>query len=165
LNPYQVPKAELFWMTPQERLDARMGLSARRWAVAAALAGIVETAITCRPDRLFLTIHGAMAVCSLVAGGTLAASLASRGIFSSWSRWSASVLLESALLFTAGTLGIAAAAMVLRWLGHPAPWGPLEKLGPQATAGLCAAGFTLALSACGAWAVAWRWKVQRKGWT
>lgn len=162
MNPYEATKAELFWMTPQERLQSRMCLSARRWSILAALAGILEVAASARPGLLFLVVHGAMMAASLALGAWLAARTSPRWILAPWPRWAAQVLWDATALLALATLGIAAAARVLAWVGHAAPLGPLAELRTGALALLTAAGFALALAGSGAWALAWRWKLGRR---
>ena len=162
MNPYEATKAELFWMTPQERLQSRLSLSARRWAILAALAGTLEVAASARPGLLFLVVHGMMMTVSLASGAWLAARTSPRWVLAPWSRWAAQVLWDATALLAFAALGIAAAAQVLAWVGHPAPLGPLAELRTSALALLSAAGFALALAGAGAWALAWRWKLGRR---
>jgi hypothetical protein len=163
LNPYEAPRAELYWMTPQERLQDRLVLSARRWAVLAVLAVTLEVATAHRPGLLFLVVHGAAAALSLAAGAWLAAWRAPRWLLAPWPRWSAGVLVDAAALLALGLLGVAGAAAVLAWVGHPQPFGPLSGLGAGALALLLASGLALCLAGCGAWALAWRWKLGGSG--
>lgn len=161
LNPYEAPRAELFWMSPQERLQARLELSARRWAVLAALAGTAQVAATSRPGPAFLLAHGTAACLCLVAGAWLAVQGAPRWLRAPGPRWAAGVARSAVLLVAAGLAGVLGAAALLDHLGHRAPFGPLARLGSTDRGLLLASACALALSATGAWALAWRWRLRR----
>lgn len=163
MNPYEAPRAELFWMSPQEQLQARLELSALRWALLAALAGTAQVAASSRPGLLFLTAHGAGAALCLATGAWLAARRAPRWLGAGWPRWTAEVLRFAAAVAALGLLGIAGAASLLGWLGHPEPFGPLSRLDAGALGVLAGSACALALAGSGAWALAWRWRLGRTG--
>ncbi len=161
MNPYQAPRAELFWMTPEERAESWLRLSARRWGAAAAVAGTLAVALAFRPDPAFLLLHGFMALVALGGGAGLAAWGSSHWLQAPWPRWILHVLLLAAGIFALGLAGIATAAAALAWIHHPAPLGPLGAAGPRALPSLLAAGLSFTLAGCGMWAVAWRWRLER----
>lgn len=161
LNPYQAPRVELVWMSPQEQLQARLELSALRWALLAVLAGTVQVAASSRPGLLFLVVHGAAAALCLATGAWLAARRARRWLGATWPRWATEVLRFAAAGVALGLLGIVGAASLLGWLGHPEPFGPLSRLDTAALGVLAGSSGALALAGSGAWALAWRWRLGR----
>lgn len=161
MNPYEAPRAELFWMSPQEQLQDRLGLSARRWALLAALAGTLLAAATCRPGLPFLLVHGAAAAFCLGAGARVAARRTPRWLRAGWPRWTAEVLQAATALTALGLLGAVGAASLLGRLGHPAPFGPVARLGVADRGLLLGSAGAVALAGCGLWAVAWRWRLGR----
>jgi len=159
LNPYQAPKAELFWMSPQERLQARLSLSARRWAVGAALLGTLQVAFSFQRGLMFLVVHGAMAGLSLAVAAAIGAARSSTWVLAPWRHWLPRLLAAAAGVLAAGLLGIVGAAGVLAWVGHSEPFGPLGGLTTGALGRLFGAGAALSLAGCAAWALVWRWKL------
>ena len=159
MDLHHYPKAVLFWMTREERLEARLSLSATRWAVLAALVSTLAAGPVLHPDRLVLIVHGTTALLSLAAGAMLSSSRSSRWITAPWPRWSAMLGLEAATMLAFGFLGFTAAGELLAWLGHPVPGIPRLDQGILLKA--VAAGYLVALVSCGAWATVWRWKLKR----
>lgn len=161
LNPYEAPRAELFWMSPQEQLQARLGLSARRWALLVALTGTVQVAAASRPGLLFLLVHGAAAALCLAGGAAWAAGRAPSWLRAPWPQWASRVLLCATALVAVGLLGILGAAQLLGWLGHPTPYGPIAKLTAVGRSLHLVSVFALAGAACATWSLAWRWRLGR----
>ena len=158
MDLHHYPKAVLFWMTREERMEARLSLSATRWAVLAALASILAAASILHPNRLVLMVNGTAALLSLAAGAMVASNRSSRWITASWPRWSAMLFVEAATMLAFGFLGFTGAGKLLSWLGHPAALVPGLEQGAFLRA--VAAGYLVVLAGCGAWAAAWRRKLR-----
>jgi hypothetical protein len=159
LNPYKAPKAELFWMTPEERLQSRLNLSAKRWAVFAALSATLQVALSVHLGLLFVVVHGAMASFAFALGAMVVAGQSYRWVLARWQQWIRRILLDAGGMLAAGLVGIGAAALILSWVGHPAPLGPLANLETRMLVRLLAAAYALVLACCATWAMAWRWKL------
>lgn len=161
VNVYQAPRADLFWMTPEERTQSALALSARRWTAAGSMAAFAQVASSLQADPAFLLAHGSAALFSLLAGAALASTGAARWLEAPLPAWIAGLLLRAGVLLAAGLAGMLAAAGVLAWWGHESPLGPLAALGPRFRIQLFGCAAALALAGCGAWASLWRWRLAR----
>lgn len=159
MDLHHYPKAVLFWMTREERMEARLSLSATRWAVLAALASTLATAPVLHLDRLALMIYGSMVGLSLAAGAMLTSQRSSRWLTAPWPRWTGTLFIEAATMLAFGFFGCTGAGKLLSWLGHPSPVVP--GLDQGIFLRTVAAGYLVALAGCGAWAAVWRWKLRR----
>lgn len=163
MNVYQAPQADLFWMTPEERLAAALERSARRWTAAATAATVLLVAIHLEGDPAFLLAHGAAALLLLPTAAGLAATGAGPWMAMPLPGWIGGLLLRTLLVLGAGLGGTLAAAALLAATGHPRPLGPFGLLGAEGLARALAGAGCFALADCAAWAVCWRWRLARRG--